>query len=571
MADNVGYTPGTGATVAADDIAGALHQRIKLTLGADGVSDGDVSSANPMPVSGAVTISGTVTTSGTVTANAGTNLNTSALALETGGNLATAATELVAIDAKIPALNTRVPHNGDPAPPVRLVGQEIWQASFSDVGTTIAAGLTTPFTGTGVSFSQASGNLAIVAGTTANAEFFTRSSLAFEGSLRLRFGVVASTRIINNNLAVMLADLVGEGLSVTINSATSITVTKVAHGFTAANVGQFMQVGRISGANGVPGRYAIASIGSADTFNMTVAGWPASGSCTVTIFGRNYIRNLVTGTTATAINWDTQRNGWAAGDTAATINTTASPGTIIVNEVQSREAYLYDQLRATATAPTLASRASRVENIPDDNAELYLFIWSFNGTTAPASSTTWTLSFVSIEKFANVPVYLQGARAQGTVNPIPVAGAFFQATQPVSLATNTPTLAAGTNRAAFLAGAGIWYDDSSTNLAGGATFTGTARDATVTATATAWANAATYAQEIDIGAESDVTGTLWLEVSRDNTNWRRIKSVATTAVTGGGFYAEIVHRPSWRYWRCGYTNGAGAQARFTIGSIAKAI
>ena len=50
MADNVGYTPGTGAEVAADDIGGILYQRMKLTLGDNNTSDGDVSSANPMPV-----------------------------------------------------------------------------------------------------------------------------------------------------------------------------------------------------------------------------------------------------------------------------------------------------------------------------------------------------------------------------------------------------------------------------------------------------------------------------------------------------------------------------------------
>jgi hypothetical protein len=50
MPDNVGYTPGSGATVAADEILGILYQRIKLTLGADGVNDGDVSSSNPMPI-----------------------------------------------------------------------------------------------------------------------------------------------------------------------------------------------------------------------------------------------------------------------------------------------------------------------------------------------------------------------------------------------------------------------------------------------------------------------------------------------------------------------------------------
>jgi hypothetical protein len=49
MTANVGYTPGTGATVAADEIAGVLYQRIKIGVGVDGVAV-DVSSANPMPV-----------------------------------------------------------------------------------------------------------------------------------------------------------------------------------------------------------------------------------------------------------------------------------------------------------------------------------------------------------------------------------------------------------------------------------------------------------------------------------------------------------------------------------------
>jgi len=50
MADNVGITPGTGATAAADEIDGVLHQRVKITVGSDGVSRGDVDVTNPMPV-----------------------------------------------------------------------------------------------------------------------------------------------------------------------------------------------------------------------------------------------------------------------------------------------------------------------------------------------------------------------------------------------------------------------------------------------------------------------------------------------------------------------------------------
>lgn len=52
MADNVGYTPGSGAIIAADDIGGVLYQRVKIGVGADNTAV-DVSDANPMPVADA--------------------------------------------------------------------------------------------------------------------------------------------------------------------------------------------------------------------------------------------------------------------------------------------------------------------------------------------------------------------------------------------------------------------------------------------------------------------------------------------------------------------------------------
>jgi hypothetical protein len=52
MSDNVGYTPGVGATVAADEIGGVLYQRVKLTSGEDGTAT-DVSEAAPLPVADA--------------------------------------------------------------------------------------------------------------------------------------------------------------------------------------------------------------------------------------------------------------------------------------------------------------------------------------------------------------------------------------------------------------------------------------------------------------------------------------------------------------------------------------
>lgn len=53
MADNINVTAGTGTIIATDDIAGIQHQRVKIVIGADGVSNGDVSATNPMPISAA--------------------------------------------------------------------------------------------------------------------------------------------------------------------------------------------------------------------------------------------------------------------------------------------------------------------------------------------------------------------------------------------------------------------------------------------------------------------------------------------------------------------------------------
>jgi hypothetical protein len=49
MADNVGYTPGVGATIAADDIGGILYQKVKMIHGADGIAH-ETADGNPLPV-----------------------------------------------------------------------------------------------------------------------------------------------------------------------------------------------------------------------------------------------------------------------------------------------------------------------------------------------------------------------------------------------------------------------------------------------------------------------------------------------------------------------------------------
>lgn len=86
MADNVIANPGAGgATFATDDDGTAQHPYVKLEWGADNTQTKVGSGANAVPIQDG---GNSITVDGTVAVNAGTNLNTSLLALEAGGNLA---------------------------------------------------------------------------------------------------------------------------------------------------------------------------------------------------------------------------------------------------------------------------------------------------------------------------------------------------------------------------------------------------------------------------------------------------------------------------------------------------
>lgn len=263
--------------------------------------------------------------------------------------------------------------------------------------------------GTGIGRNQTGGNLVITSGTTANSELILRSTKSFAGSFVTRWQAILSQRIANNNFFFELVDVIGDGLAYTINSATSVTVTIPNHEFSSQNVGQSITIGAITGAAGIPGRYAIASVSGQDV-TFTVAGWPASGSGTCSLFGWNFHRTVYNGTVATTANYDSARNGYASGDTAATINTSASPGHMGIMTSEDGMAAFLDQLVAGVAKTT--HRASRVVNVARDNVELFLQIRVTNGTTAPASTTTFTVGMVSISNYESVNIAVNSVRPQ---------------------------------------------------------------------------------------------------------------------------------------------------------------
>jgi len=299
-------------------------------------------------------------------------------------------------------------------------------------------------TGTGQTVNQTGGNLVLTTGTTARSETIIRSNRAYTGGIRFRVRTILSQRIANQQFFVELVDLVGDSLAYTINSATSITVTfPTGHGLTSQNVGQFISLGNFSGTGTFfSGRYAIASV-SGDAITFTVAAF-AAGTGTCSAFGRNFYRLEYSGTTATNVFFDTQRNGYSSGNTTATISTTASPGHQAIGIMNDGIATFADQLVASAATIQTTTRANRVAMVPDD-VQLYLQIRFVNGTTAPASTTTWTVGQVSIGKFEAESVIVQDVRVtnNNSALPVDIVRSVASATQPVS-GTVTATVGAAT-------------------------------------------------------------------------------------------------------------------------------
>ena len=308
------------------------------------------------------------------------------------------------------------------------LSQAIWRASFPDVG---AGVLSTKFskisdgywngsamvTGATV-VAQSAGNLTIASSAVANDEVILRSqengtAKYWSGAFTARWKTILSQRIVNNNFYVLLADQIGLNLAFTSANATSVVVTIPSNPFTSANVGQSMELCGIVTATGasapVPMRAAIASVSGNDV-TFTVAGWPAGGSTgTLNLIGWNYIRTLYTGATATNAAFDAQRQGWNTGDSTVTVNTTAT-GHVGQVYIDNSQVSFGDGLVTSNTSGTnqFTSRANRIDNIPDDSANLHVFLISRNGTTNPASTTTWTVGFTQVEKWNRLPVTLSG-------------------------------------------------------------------------------------------------------------------------------------------------------------------
>jgi hypothetical protein len=290
------------------------------------------------------------------------------------------------------------------------------KAISSNIDTTM---LTLRQTGSGMTVNQTGGNLVLTTGTTARSETIIRGLNSYSGGIRARIQNLLSQRIANQQFFFELVDVVGDSLAYSIGSATAITVTLPASfGLSSQNIGQSMTLCGFSGTGTfLSGRYPIASV-SGDNATFTVSGF-AAGTGTLTACGWNFYRLEYSGTTATNTLFDASRSGYASGNTTATITTTASPGHMAIITGNDGQAALHDQLVASTAAIQTSNRATRVVMVPDD-AQVYMQIRVLNGSTAPASTTTWTIGQVSVGHFEAESVIVQDMRPTNFATALPV-------------------------------------------------------------------------------------------------------------------------------------------------------
>jgi hypothetical protein len=196
--------------------------------------------------------------------------------------------------------------------------------------------------------------------------------------------------------------------------------------------------------------------------------------------------------------------------------------------------------RAIDSASARNSSAVKQQDVPDPNALYKLQIRVKN--TAATTNISFYFGSVSIVDFSELTTEITAARGV------------------TSSGQGMAVIGAGGSMTNYNYGRNLGYTDTASNLAAGATYTGTNRDVGPSS------NGGTniyYKQRAMICASHD--GTLYLEQSRDNATWRIVDQVAVPAGAGITLPAVVSEaRINLRYCRVRYVNGATAQTTFMV-------
>jgi hypothetical protein len=520
MADNVGYTAGTGTTIAADDVGGVLFQRVKVTTGADGTAT-DVSAANPMPVSAASlplpTGAATEATLDNIRDNfvgyreahsASVHSLPALVSEESSGDLVTLKVDDngalkvqlgtgAATETTLSALNDKIENTPSGALLVGTSRDRFFEnfATFDTVNDWEVVQ-----TGTGMSITGPLGGavagsgpyLNISSGTTASQKTIILSRASFKLPVDLRYQITASQRIANNRCIVGFVQVDDTGAIVT---ATSITTAPDV--LNARNAAVHQHDGTVATTSQLRVRAAGAAL---DTF--------------ANAFGTGFT-TVATGSSPNFLSATT----YALTMECDKILSRALGQNVLTN---TGGQFTYD--RTLVNPSVLYKMVIIIENL----------------ATPPASSTNWRFHLVNVLDATRFDVSPRNSGSTDLSKAFPVIG-------------NVNATCSGTVTANIGSAGLVVYTDSSTNLGSAGVFTGTSRDA-----------GSTPAYNYFIAnAQANQAGTIRIEKSTDNTTWRRASKDIAVAANAP---EEVTVKVTSRYNRVVYTNGGTSQTEFLLTS-----
>jgi hypothetical protein len=276
----------------------------------------------------------------------------------------------------------------------------------------------------------------------------------------------------------------------------------------------------------------------------------------VDVFTTDGVGFFFSGTSATAgVDYRSVSQGDAGTNlTAQTIPTTAGASVLEI-DLTTDECWFYNgTVDVAAASKTNSARFTR--KVPDP-AQSYMVRIRAKNTGVPASTTNFVIDSVLVEDYTHLGVEI--ARSRGSS----AAGEQL----PVNVASGT----VGTVTNALVLGKAIFFSESTTPLAGAATFTAPGRELMNTNSGAALtAGTTAYPGRIRAFAVSDQIGTLLIEASNDNVTYDAVLSVATSIVDGKSVATADVPVYS-RYIRVRYVNGAVLQTFFRCGSLLTAV
>lgn len=249
------------------------------------------------------------------------------------------------------------------------------------------------------------------------------------------------------------------------------------------------------------------------------------------------------GTVATTGKYRVQNSGLTPLDSAGVTLPTTASNSVYELEPYADECWFHGGVLDATTGRANSYR--RHQQIPDPNAIYKIRLRWLNGATAPASNTNAVVQYVACQDYAELTAEITAGRGQT------VAGQAIG----VAVTSMPTTTVTGTVTANAVAQNNIFWNESVANQAASATVTGTTRDIGVAAAAVH------RYSKFNAFAFADQAGTMRIEMSNDNTTWRRATADTAVAANTPVFLSVTTMT---RYHRVVYVNGATAQTAFML-------